>query len=80
MTNYSFKNTNNRLEYGMTAESSIFLINNQNHQLSDATQNYASIKQNSFLYANMSYIEEENNTNLGTNKINLTRLTTTTSL
>ena len=71
MTNYSFKNTNNRLEYGMTAESSIFLINNQNHQLSDATQNYASIKQNSFLYANMSYIEEENNTNLGTNKINL---------
>ena len=70
MANY-FSNKNNELEYGMTAESSIFIINtDKNHHLSNATKNYASIKQNSFLYANMSYIEDEENSDV-ISKINV---------
>ncbi|MBR0518947.1 hypothetical protein IJJ97_04065, partial [bacterium] len=61
MNNYVQNNQKSKIKYGMTAESSIFTSNISNHNLSNITKNYASLRQNSFLYSNMSSIEDEHN-------------------
>ena len=57
--NFKVNRHNNRLEYGMTEESSIFTTNIPNHQLSNTIQKYASLKENIYLYSNLSSVEEE---------------------
>ena len=52
-------NRHNKLEYGMTAESSIITTNIPEHQLSNINQKYASLKENIYLYSNLSSVEEE---------------------
>lgn len=59
MNNYVQNNKKSKLQYGMTEESSIFTSNVSEHNLPSVTKNYASLKQNSFLYSNMSYMEYE---------------------
>lgn len=72
--NFKINRHHNRLEYGMTAESSIITTNIPKHQLSNATQKYASLKENLYLYSNLSSVEEEQS-NIGEKiKININNL------